>query len=239
MSPPDERAPWPELPLKGFLETSFLDWPGRVSAVLFLGGCNFRCPYCHNPGLVENPAQLANLAWPKVRARLAAWRGWLDGVVVTGGEPALSPRLPELLAELKGLGFKIKLDTNGARPEVVANLIGRGLIDHLALDVKAPLNGEAYRRAAGRPEGAEAVRSLLGWLAKNSTPYTLRTTVTPGLHDRETIRAMARELRGHAPWVLQKFRPGDLLSPLYSALPAMSDQEFQALAALAKSEHGG
>lgn len=225
------------LPLKGFLETSFLDWPGRVAAILFLGGCNFRCPYCHNPELVESSGRAASLSWPHVRKQLMDMRNWLDGVVVTGGEPSLSPGLSGLLEDLKSLGFAVRLDTNGTNPESIADLFNRGLVDHLALDVKATLNETAYQRAVGRPGWVSAVKSSLELTIYRKIPHTLRTTVVPGLHDRETLLLMARELGAHPNWILQNFRPGRLLNPRYDTLTAMPEEQFAALTNLVHIEH--
>ncbi|MBU2547522.1 MAG: anaerobic ribonucleoside-triphosphate reductase activating protein, partial [Proteobacteria bacterium] len=133
--------------IKGFLETSFIDWPGQVASVLFLAGCNFRCPFCHNHGLVLRPDDYPGLSWNSIRDRLARFPGWIDGVVITGGEPTLSPGLADLAREIKDMGFQVKLDTNGGRPEVLAGLIEADLLDHVAMDVKGPLDDVSYARA--------------------------------------------------------------------------------------------
>ncbi|MGC1401997.1 MAG: radical SAM protein, partial [Thermodesulfobacteriota bacterium] len=105
--------------IKGFIETSFLDWPGKICAVLFLPSCNLRCPFCHNHELVLHPELLSPYPWDHIQKRLLALRSWLDGVCVTGGEPTLHPDLPELLGQIRHLGLLVKLDTNGTRPEVL------------------------------------------------------------------------------------------------------------------------
>ena len=130
----------------GLQQTSTLDFPGLVSAVVFTAGCNFRCPYCHNYQLVRAPESLLSLPADGVLARLRPFAGWIDGVVISGGEPTLHAGLAELCAAIKGLGFAVKLDTNGHRPQVVEALAARGLVDMVAMDLKAPLAGYETKR---------------------------------------------------------------------------------------------
>ena len=122
----------------GYVPCSLGDYPGRIAAVVFTQGCNWRCPWCHNPALVYPEQFTASLPEDDVFARLAARRARLDGVVVTGGEPTLQPDLPVFLGRVKALGFLVKLDTNGSRPRVVRELLAAGLVDFVAMDVKAP-----------------------------------------------------------------------------------------------------
>lgn len=144
------RAPVPPV-IKGFIETSFLDWRGLISAVLFLPGCNFACPYCHNFTLVSDPDSLMSLPLDSVLDRLRPFVGWIDGVVVSGGEPTLHPGLEELLGLIHQEGFQVKLDTNGYRPEVVKRVVEAGLVDMVAMDVKAPLEPWPTAAVAARP----------------------------------------------------------------------------------------
>ncbi len=200
-------------PIKGFLETSFLDWPGKIAAVFFLPGCNFRCPYCHNFALVERPQGYLTLPWEEVRDRLRPFVGWIDGVVVTGGEPTLHAGLAGLLAAIKAAGFGVKLDSNGGRPEVLEDLAARGLLDAVAMDVKAPLEPLAYARAAGGAVDLAAVRRSIAFLKASGLPHEFRTTVWPAWHGREELMAMARELAGGARWTLQALNPKNAWRP--------------------------
>src|SRR4030067_3759239 len=122
--------------IKGFLETSLSDWPGRLCSVLFLPHCNFRCPYCHNHSLVFHPDQYSSVLLKDIFARLHSFKGWIDGVCVTGGEPTLHPDLPLLIQEIKHNGFLVKLDTNGSNPEMLEKLIEKGEVDFISMDVK-------------------------------------------------------------------------------------------------------
>lgn len=219
----------PPYEIKGFLETSFLDWPGQVAAVIFLGRCNFRCPFCHNHGLVLQPDAFPNFDWTGLKTRLSRFVGWIDGVVVSGGEPTLDPRLAELAREIKGMGFKVKLDTNGSRPEVLRGLWDRGLIDHVAMDVKGPLDEVSYARAAGRPGFLGPVMETLSWLESSAVPYGLRTTVVPGLHTEHDLTLMARQLSQAPEWTLQNFNPENALDPVLRRTDPWEPDYFQDL----------
>ena len=225
--------------IKGFLETSFLDWPGQVSSVLFLAGCNFRCPFCHNYGLVLNHTEFPSLDWTAIRSRLAGFRGWIDGVVISGGEPTLSPGLTDLIRDIRGLGFMVKLDTNGSRPEVLSTLLEEGLLDHVAMDVKGPLDEVSYARAAGRPGFLDQVKHSLDLLAESGLSYTLRTTVVPDLHKEQDVLLLAEQLKTAPVWKLQKFHPENALDCSYRDLAAWEDSYFENLSQRALEVQAG
>ena len=175
----------------GFVPCSLSDFPGRLAAVVFTQGCNWRCPWCHNPALVH-PAQFtAPLAETGVLARLALRRGRLDGVVVSGGEPTLQPDLPGFLGQLKVLGFATKLDTNGSRPEIMRTLLAARLVDFVAMDLKAPW--PRYADAVGVPVDTQVIEETLALLRESGIACQLRTTRWPGLtaEDERRIAALA------------------------------------------------
>jgi len=205
--------------IKGFLETSFVDWPGKVVSVLFLPGCNFRCPFCHNHQLVLNPGGHEDIPLRYVMARLAELKGWVDGVCITGGEPTIHPRLPSFMAEIKGAGLLVKLDTNGSNPHVLRSLVERGLVDCVAMDVKAPLDKASYDRAAGVSTDLENIQDSICFLKKGTVEYYFRTTVVPALHKEEDLLTLARHLSGSSSLTLQNFNPED---PLDSRLKGTS-----------------
>ncbi len=197
-----------ELPeIKGFLETSFLDWRGKISAVLFLPGCNFACPYCHNHTLAARPQELASLSLEQVLARLEPFVGWIDGVVISGGEPTLHPGLPRLLEMVRRIGFSVKLDTNGYRPEVLRYLHRHRLVDYVAMDLKAPLEPLAYRRASGRKVDVDQVRASLEFLKASGLAHEVRSTIWPEWHGPDELQAMAQAVRGAQAWTLQALNP--------------------------------
>ena len=219
------RAMRGNVPIKGFIESSFVDWPGKVAAVLFLPGCNLRCPFCHNRDLVLNPQIFEDYPLETVISGLQEYEGWLDGVVITGGEPTLHPGLPSLLEALRETGLPLRLDTNGTRPDVLNSLIAQGLIDAAAMDVKAPLDPARYKLAAGTPVDVELVRESITLLAGSGLDVAFRTTVVPGMHDEEAVRAIVKELCGR-PLTLQNFRPAETLAPLLTGVKPFSEQEF-------------
>jgi pyruvate formate lyase activating enzyme len=180
--------------IKGFLDTSFVDWPGKVAATVFLPRCNFRCPYCHNHRLVLAPETFETWPLQAVLERLEGFRGWLDGVCVTGGEPTVHEGLTLLLAALQDRGWAVKLDTNGARPEVLSGLLTAELIDAVSLDIKAPLEAIPYRRNAGPGADPEAVRASLAHLAVSGLHVQVRTTVHPALLSRQELLRLAQEV---------------------------------------------
>jgi len=176
--------------------------------VAFTRGCNYRCPYCHNPDLVEvhgdDPVTEVELF-----ALLEKRRGQLDGVVFTGGEPTLQPDLADVLRRVRDLGFATKLDTNGSRPGVIEALLAEGLVDFVAMDVKAPL--ERYPEVAGAP--ADGVEQSIGLLLRAGVETEFRTTVVPGLLERSDVLAIGDLVRGAPRYVLQPFAPGATLEP--------------------------
>ncbi|MFH2125790.1 MAG: anaerobic ribonucleoside-triphosphate reductase activating protein [Pseudomonadota bacterium] len=200
-------------PIKGFIETSFLDWRGFISAVLFLPGCNFACPYCHNYTLVKDPESYQTLDLEDVLTRLKPFVGWIDGVVVSGGEPTLHVRLGDLLEAIRSIGFKVKLDTNGSRPQVVRELCQAGLVDMVAMDLKAPLDSMTYARAAGRAVEVERVAATLEYLRTSGISHEIRSTIWPGWHGNEELVAMAQTVQGCQAWTLQALNPANAWKP--------------------------
>lgn len=189
--------------IKGFLETSFLDWRGCISAVLFLPGCNFSCPFCHNYSLVTDPDTFETQPIRYVLGRLRSFVGWIDGVVISGGEPTLHPGLPMLIELIRSEGFAIKLDTNGYRPNVVRSLVEAGSVDMVAMDVKAPLEELAYSRATGRAVDVERVRETVEFLKSCGIDHEFRSTILPAWHGEEELNQMGQSVRGCRAWTLQ------------------------------------
>ena len=205
----------------GLEKCSFIDFPGALSAVVFTRGCNLRCGYCHNPALIScEPGAAAGaggggggadafLDAEAVLRFLAARRGLLGGVVVTGGEPTLQPDLDGFIERVRALGFCVKLDTNGTRPEVLAGLLARGRLDYVALDYKdLP---EDYAALTAMREPPRVLGESLALLRQGGVPFELRTTVVWPHHGEARLRQMAGALRPGERWFLQRFRPGQVL----------------------------
>ncbi len=199
--------------IKGFLETSFSDWPEKICSVLFLPGCNFRCPYCHNHPLVFHPEQYATIPIEDILGRLRFLKNWIDGVCLTGGEPSLHEGLPVLVREIKKHGFLVKLDTNGSNPQRLESLIEAGGIDFVSMDVKAPLDPFRYSRSVGLPVRLEPLLESIQILKNGKIDYEFRMTVVPGLHGEEDIQILGDQLRAGPRFILQNFNPEDPLDP--------------------------
>ena len=225
--------------VKGWVRTSLIDYPDHIATVLFTGGCNFRCPMCHNADLVLRPETLPDVPEAEILAYLDKRAGLITGVVITGGEPTLQNDLATFLGRIRQRGYAVKLDTNGYRPDVLRALLQQQLVDYVALDVKAPPG--KYATLAGLPgiELAHIERSLNilrdGELAGNFA-YEVRTTVVPHWLTTDAIAALAQWLAAHFPphgprqWILQSFRAQQTLDEsLKDAIPYTAAQ-MQALA---------
>ena len=206
--------------IKGFLETSFLDWPEKLCSVIFLPHCNFHCPYCHNHPLVFHPERYPTIPFEDILERLQSFRDWIDGVCITGGEPTLYVDLPLIIREIKRSGFLVKLDTNGSNPQVLEDLSRAEEIDFVSMDVKAPLNSFSYQRSIGRSFDLNLILRSIEILKKGKVEYQFRMTVVPGLHTEEDIKTLGDQLRVGQRFVLQNFNPENPLDPsLKTTLP--------------------
>ncbi|MDR2850249.1 MAG: anaerobic ribonucleoside-triphosphate reductase activating protein [Verrucomicrobiota bacterium] len=197
--------------LAGFVPLSLCDYPGRVASVIFTQGCNFRCPWCHNAHLIPEEAPCPSGALPPepeapLLARLAERRGRVDSVVVTGGEPTLHAALPRFLRRLKDLGLRVKLDTNGARPDVLRGLLADGTLDFVAMDIKAPWH--RYAELTGAPScDVAAVRAALALIASSGVAHQFRTTRVDPLLSEQDYAAIRAQVPPGSPHVWQAFRP--------------------------------
>jgi pyruvate formate lyase activating enzyme len=191
----------------GFVPTSLVDWDGKISSVIFTGGCNFFCPFCHNSSIANDDPALPAITWEELKPELERKLGWLDGVVVTGGEPLMHPEIFELFADIKRLGLKVKLDTNGSFPYALKRAMALQLVDFVAMDVKAPLN-ERYSIACGRdlPNLAPLRRSIK-LLSQWDKEAEFRITLVPGLVEKGDMEAIGTLLKGAKRVILQQFVP--------------------------------
>ncbi len=222
--------------LKGLQKTTLLDYPGKIAAVVFVAGCNFRCPFCHNSDLVLRPETLPNISEEEILKFLGSRVGKLAGLVITGGEPTLQPGLPEFIKKVKDLGFLVKLDTNGTNPGTVESLIKDGLIDYVAMDYKGPL--QKYYKYIGKTQNYELlVKKTIEILSKSGIDFELRTTVVPTLHNTEDLTTMAKEIPVTVRWYLQPFRPVNCLDPEFKKIKPYSPSVLKRLFIEAKKYH--
>ena len=195
--------------IKGFNQMSLNDWDGMVVATIFTSGCNLRCPYCHNADLVLFPDRLESIPPEDIFAYVREQCNFLDGVVLTGGEPCFNKGVSDLLRQFKEIGVKTKLDTNGSYPDVLSSTMDDGLVDFVAMDVKAPLDFDSYSRSGGFADRRifERVKESIALLMEGHVDYEFRMTVVPALHRANDLRQIADQIRGARRFVIQKFIP--------------------------------
>lgn len=214
--------------IAGMQKLTLLDFPGVVACTLFTAGCNFRCPWCHNAGLVLlEEASDRLLESGEVLSFLEKRKGVLDGVCVTGGEPLLHAELPDFLKRVKDLGYRVKLDTNGSFPERLEALVRDNLVDRVAMDIK---NGPSrYAETVGlRNLDLSAVTASKDFLLSDAVDYEFRTTVVRGLHTEESLLEAADWIQGAKQWFLQQFKDsGNLIHG--EGLSAFSEDEMRRL----------
>lgn len=194
--------------IHGLQKMTLLDFPGHVACTVFLGGCDFRCPFCHNFELADGSAKPV-MDEEELLSFLSGRKGLLDGVAFTGGEPCLHQEtLPPLIRKIRELGFAVKLDTNGYHPEFLASLLSEGLLDYVAMDIKN--SPEKYAQTAGIPQiDLSRIRKSISLLMESGVSYEFRTTLIEEFHDEEDVRKMGEMIRGADRYFLQAFTDRD------------------------------
>jgi len=226
--------------IKGFINLSLVDWDGKLSSVVFLPNCNFRCPFCYNSTLVLHPERIETILFERVEDYLRKQRRWIDGVCITGGEPMLHKDLPDLCSKLKEMGFLVKIDTNGTNPTMMKEMMDKRLIDYVAVDIKAPLTMEKYPKATGvnAKKFLGTVRETIKILLESKVDYEFRTTVVPTLHEAEDIKEICEGIKGCKKYVLQKFDVSlgkTTIDPEFSKLRPFTDVKMKTFLIIAQS----
>ncbi len=206
-----------ELKIKKFIATSLIEWEGKISAVIVVGGCNFACPFCHNGVLLKDNADIADISQDKVLQVLKEKKNWLDGVVISGGEPCLYHELFAFIKKVKVLGFPIKLDTNGYHPRMLGTLIKQKLVDYVAMDIKAPLN-DKYRQLSGTKVNLSRIKQSIDLLRTTGIDYEFRTTFVPSILEKNDLVEIATYLKGSKRFYIQQFSPEVTLDHSLSSL---------------------
>jgi len=218
--------------IRGLEKFSSRDFPGHISSTVFLGGCTFRCPFCHNADLVLRPESFPVLPMDLFMSYLDSRKGWLEGVCVTGGEPLLSDDLEDLVRIVRERGLLVKIDTNGSLPGRLEKLVAEGLVDWIAMDIKAPL--ERYSEVAGVAVRVEDIARSAEIVRGSGLKYMFRTTVVPGLLGREDIRKIGVWLEGAEVYQLQQFVPHDTINPAWLNVKPYPREEFVMLQEIAR-----
>jgi len=213
----------------GFQKFSLSDFPGKISSIVFTQGCNFLCPYCHNPELVEPDSYVTPLDEATIFSFLKSRRGRIQGVVITGGEPTLHEDLPEFLERVRKIGCEVKLDTNGSNPALLERIISSGLADYIALDVKAPLR--LYPSVARVPVNTADILRSIRLVIESGIPHEMRTTYLETLLSIDDMREIAEMVKGCRLLVVQSFRPTKALDPAMLEQPTPSSHTLENLRA--------
>lgn len=215
--------------IHGLNKLTLLDYPGKVAATIFLGGCNFRCPFCHNSDLVLNPSSQPTLDTEEILKFLKKRQGILEGVCITGGEPTLFSGLEELIRAIRQLGYAVKLDTNGYRPTVLKDLVDKGLLDMVAMDIKSDRAG--YAKTAGFDAlDISRIEESVEFLLEGHVPYEFRTTVVKELHTKETFEHIGKWIRGCDAYYLQCYKDsGRIIAPGFHANTKEELEEYRQL----------
>lgn len=213
--------------IRGFIPLSLLDWPGKVCSILFLGGCGFRCPMCHNRDLALNEESLPEVTLIEVLEYLRNRGGWVDGVTITGGEPTLNRNLPELIREIRGVGAQVKLDTNGSNPHVVEKLLAEGLLESCHMDVKAPLTHDEYSRMAGVNVNLDSIRRSVDMLKSSGIDVVFRTTAVPGYVEEPELERILNDIGPVRRFIVQSFRRETTLDPAFGLIEEFSLQRVE------------
>ena len=211
--------------IKGLEKFASKDFPGYISATVFTGGCNFRCPYCHNADLVLHPEALETFPHDVFLRFLESRKGWLEAVCVSGGEPLLHSDIVLFFQLLKEKGLRTKLDTNGSFPQQLVSLLERDLLDFIAMDVKAPL--DKYASATHSSVDTKKIELSIDIILNSGLDYIFRTTVIPGQTTHSDLREICQMLQGARGYEVQRFSPENSLDKSFRAIEPFSQEEFQ------------
>ncbi len=206
--------------IKGFIQNSLLDWEGKIVSTLYTPYCNFRCPYCQNSGLVLNPDQYETVSFETIADYLSKNKSWVDGICLTGGEPCFFEDLLDFIKRIHDMGTQVKLDTNGTFPDMLRKVLEMGIVDYVAMDIKGPLDFQAYSRSAGIRNGKllEKVKETIKLIMNSGVDYEFRTTVVPTLHEEADIIKIAKYIEGARKFALQNFSNRETLDPEFEKI---------------------
>ena len=219
--------------IAGFIKTTLLDWEGKVACTIYLAGCDFRCPYCHNRDLVLRPNEVDEVDENYILEYIEENSDFLDGVVISGGEPLLNKDILGLIKKLRALGMKIKIDTNGNHPDELEDLIGAGLIDFVAMDIKSSLN-ERYNVATATKVDIDRIKKSIQLLVNSGVDYEFRTTLAPIFVKESDIEEICVKIKGAKRYRLHQFRPKNTLDSSLSVLDPYPESKVLAMAETAR-----
>jgi len=221
------------LPIKGIQKTTLLDYPGKIASTIFLGGCNFRCPFCHNVSLVKDHESMTTIDETEMLTYMEGRTKQIEGICITGGEPTLAEDLPSFIKKLKAMGYAVKLDTNGSSPKMIKKLIDEQLIDYIAMDIKAPES--FYDKASGVSTDMEKIKESIHLIKNSNIKYEFRTTIVPEIFPKDKTNELISLIDGADNYYLQQFENSvEILDPNWQDAPAYNKNELEEIAASVK-----
>jgi len=208
----------------GLQKLTLIDYPGKIACTVFLIGCNFRCPWCYNPGLVlsKEIKKQSRISEKEFFKFLKERKNLLEGVCIGGGEPTIYKDLPQFIKKIKKLGYLVKLDTNGSNPKMLKFLIDKKLVDYVAMDVKAPK--EKYQKIVGKKINIKNIEKSIEILKKSNCDFEFRTTVTPTLLQKEDILKIFKWIKPTRKYFLQNFRPEKTIDPEFEKIKSYQQE---------------
>jgi len=217
--------------IKGLEKLSLVEWPGKTTSIMFLGGCNFRCPFCHNPQLIHELDKIPTFPWEEIEKFLKRKKGWVDAIMITGGEPTIDKNLPKLCKYIKDKGFLVGLETNGTNPKMIKKLLDENLLDRICMDVKN--TEEKYSKTVGNVKvNLDDIKESIDNIKKSSIFYEFRTTIVPGLIDENDIEEIGKLIEGAKIFSIQQFRPITTMDKDYQKKIPYSKKRLEKMAKL-------
>lgn len=212
----------------GWQKESLIEWPGKICSVVFVGGCNFRCPFCHNPDLISSSPQLPSIKEEEILDYCLANKDLLDGLALTGGEPLLAPKedLISFIKKIKKIGLLVAIETNGSNPDMISSLLKDGLVDYLAMDIKAPLGVEKYNEASGVKVNLSNIKKSIKIIIDSGVDYEFRTTVVPNILNETDILKISNQIKGASQYYLQQFRSENVFNPKLRGVKSYPQEWF-------------
>ena len=214
--------------ISGHQKTSLIDYPGKVSSVIFTSNCNFYCPFCHNPDLIKPQLKLYEIPEKDILNYLKKRKKIIDGLVITGGEPTIQPDLVSFIEKVKKEGFFVKLDTNGTNPEVLKKLFKKKLLDYVAMDIKS--SEDKYQQATRTKVDVKKIKESIELIKKSGIDYEFRATIVPTLHTKKEIEGIGKLMNNVNKFYVQQFRPVRTLDPEFENIIPYDDESLKSFA---------
>jgi pyruvate formate lyase activating enzyme len=212
-------------PIVGISDLSIVDYPERLCFVIFVPGCNFRCPFCPNQNIINQSNLLDRIPITQIIQRLYPRLKFLDGVCISGGEPLIHRELPSLLMELKTINSLIKIDTNGSRPRMLRILLDRKLVDYLSMELITTIS--KYKEVTQQKIEEDTIKRTIQMIRKSNIPHEFKTTVVPGFHDVKSLEELAKSIAGSRRYVIKQFDPSEVLDPICQKIEPYSNSELR------------